>query len=143
MAIQATPEQRALYDALSQTADSAGQRLRSFMKLVDSDSRPADYNLQVIGLRDLLEKTEDDSEIFLGSFSSQQKSRLKAPSKKLTKAGAELSRLISILEQESEHPALDHEHLSRLGEDLGKALAGLRSEQLHLGKLMGIPDGSS
>jgi sirohydrochlorin ferrochelatase len=143
LAIQATPDQRALYDTLSQSIDTSSQRLRDFIKMTDQDSRPADYDLQVIGLRDLLEKTVDNGEIFLGSFSSQQKSRLKAASKKMTKAGAELSRLVDILEQETGHPALDREHLVRLGEDLEKSLAGLHSEQLHLGKLMGIPEGPS
>lgn len=143
LAIQATPEQRALYDALSQSLDSAGQRLRNFIRMATGDSRPADYGLQVIGLRDLLEKAGDDSEIFLGSFSPQQKARLKAQSKKLSRAGSELSRLVSILEQESDHPALNHEQLSRLGEDLGKALTSVHGEQLHLGKLMGIPEGPS
>jgi len=140
LAIQATPEQRALFDLLSQSIGSASQRLQIFAKITGGAPRPADYALQLIGLRDLLEKSVDNSEIFLGSFSSQQKSRLKAPSKKLSKANAELSRLIGILEQESAEPSLDGEHLARLGEDLSKALAGLRSEQLHLGKLMGIPE---
>jgi hypothetical protein len=139
LAIQATPEQQTLFGLLSQSIDAASQRMQIFARMAGGAPRPADYDLQLIGLRDLLEKSVDNSEIFLGSFSAQQKSRLKAPSKKLNRASAELSRLIGILEQESAHPALDDEHLTRLGEDLGKALAGVRSEQLHLGKLMGIP----
>ncbi|HWZ42298.1 MAG TPA: hypothetical protein VNW97_02430 [Candidatus Saccharimonadales bacterium] len=140
LAIQATPDQQTFFDMLSQSISSSDQRIHDFIKISGGDSQPADYRLQVIGLRDLLEKTVDNSEIFLGSFSSLQKARLKAPAKKLSKAGVELSRLIAILEPESEHPALDHEHLVRLGEDLEKTLTALRSEQLHLGKLMGIPE---
>jgi hypothetical protein len=47
-----------------------------------------------------------------------------------------------VLDQEAEQPALDREHLVRLTEDLEKSLANLKTEQMHLGKLMGIPEGT-
>jgi len=65
--IQATPDQQAFFDMLSQSIGSSDQRLHDFIKISGSDSRPADYRLQVIGLRDLLEKTVDNSEILLGA----------------------------------------------------------------------------
>jgi hypothetical protein len=140
--IQATPDQFSQFNLLSQSIEAAGHRVQAFMKLAGAESHPTDYVLQVIGLRDLLEKAEDDSEIFLGSFSAKQKSRLKAPSKKMVKAEADLSKHITVLDQEAEQPALDREHLVRLTEDLEKSLANLKTEQMHLGKLMGIPEGT-
>ena len=140
LAIQASPDQRLLFNALSQSLEAASQRTRAFLKLVDSDTRPSDYTLQVIGLRDLLEKAGDNTENFAGSLNSFQKSRMKAQAKRLTKAGAGLARHAQLIEQESIQPALGREGLVKLAEDLEKALDNVKTEQLRLGKLMGIPE---
>ncbi len=138
--IQATPDQIAEFKTLTKSIEAAGHRVQGFMKLAGSEPHPEDYSLQVIGVRDLLEKAEDDSEIFLGSFSDKQKSRFKAQVKKMSKAGSELTRHIKVLEQESENPALNHDRLVKLTDDLDKALTNLKAEQFNLGKLLGVPD---
>ncbi len=58
----------------------------------------------------------------------------------MSKAGAELTRHIKVLEQESENPALNHDRLVKLTDDLDKALTNLKAEQFNLGKLLGVPD---
>jgi len=138
--IQATPDQIAEFKTLTRSIEAAGLRVHGFMKLAGVEPHPTDYSLQVIGVRDLLEKAGDDSEIFMGSFSDKQKTRFKAQVKKLSKAGAELAKHIKLLEQESENPALDHERLVKLTDDLDKALANLKAEQFNLGKLLGVPE---
>lgn len=140
LAIQATSDQRLLFSDLSQSLEAAGQRTRAFLKVVDSDTRPSDYSLQVIGLRDLLEKAGENTGIFTGSLNAAQKSRLKAQAKRLTRAGAVLARHAQSVEQESMHPSLDRQGLVKLAEDLVKALENVKTEQLRMGKLMGIPE---
>jgi len=138
--IQATPDQIAEFRTLTKSIEAAGLRVQGFMKLAGSEPHPTDYSLQVIGVRDLLEKAEDDSEIFLGSFSDKQKARFKAQVKKMSKAGAELTKHIKVLEQESENPALNRERLVKLTDDLAKALTSLKAEQFNMGRLLGVPD---
>ena len=138
MAVQATAEQRAAFANVAQDAQAASDRLRTFRKLLLKVPASSPLSDRATALDQAIEKARTGNKNFLGSFSSAQRSGLKDIAKKLEKADSDLVKQIKTLDQIVQTPKPDSEQISSSAATLEKALASFQSEQLALGRDMGI-----
>ena len=135
LAVQATSEQTAEFQALVKETDAAKAVLQTLAAQgsVAAESKPT------IGteLDQALQRMRSDNQKFLEGFSSIQKSGLRDSLKKVTKADSELQG-----EEKKLNEALGGSRsetvMASLGDALTRALKNFSDEQLALGREMGI-----
>jgi hypothetical protein len=154
LALQATPDQRSAFAKIAQYTQSAGDQLQGFRESLQkrgaapSPSSPADSSISSsasssvsdrIGALDMaFSQARAGSQNFLTSLSAAQKSGLKDITNKLAKADSELEKQTKILDQIVKTTKLDNQQLANTSANLEKELANFQSEQLALGREMGI-----
>jgi hypothetical protein len=138
MAVQANPEQRAVFAKVAQYTQAASDQLQAFrdsLQELPASSPPSD---RAAAMDQAIEKARAGNQNFLTSFSSTQKSGLEDTAKKLAKADAELDKQIKALDQIVQTPKPGSEQISSSISSLDKALADFQNEQLALGREMSI-----
>jgi hypothetical protein len=135
MAVQATPEQRAAFAKISEYTQAASDRLKTFRESLPKTPALADGEA---ALDEALARVRAGNQNFLSSFSDAQKSGLKEITAKLAKGDGELDKQLKALDLIMQTPAPDRAGLANSVASLDKELAGFQSEQLDLGKEMGI-----
>jgi hypothetical protein len=89
-------------------------------------------------LTDTVEEAQADSEKFVRSFTEAQKSGLKAVTKRLGKANAEITKQSKALNQRLGQSKFDGKQIAGIAEKLDKALGDFQTEHGTLGTEMGI-----
>jgi len=143
MAVQATAEQRAAFAKISQYTQAASDQLRDFRESLQKVSAPlalVDHALADRGtaIDQAIERVRASNQNFLGSFSDAQESGLKETTNKLAKADSELDKEIKTFDQAVQVPKPDSAQITSSAASVDKELASFQSEQLALGREMGI-----
>jgi hypothetical protein len=137
IAVQATDEQRAAFAKLAQYTQAASDQLKEFHESLQK-ILASSWADRETALDQAMEKARASNQNFLGSFSDAQKSGLKEITNKLSKADSDLDKEIKTLDQIARTPKPDSEQVTNSAANLVKELTGFQSEQLALGKEMGI-----
>jgi len=136
IALQATPEQVAWFQQLTKSTEAARKEAQSLIHQAESANKPE--SSRYANLSDSVEEAQSNSQRFVRSFSTPQQSGLKPLIKKLSKADSDVSRQSKGLAQELARSEIDHKKIANVVEKLDKALTGFQTEQLEIGKEMGI-----
>jgi DNA repair exonuclease SbcCD ATPase subunit len=91
------------------------------------------------GLQSSVEEAQRQNRDFRRSLSDSQEAGLKNLTKKLTKSDATVSKDAKAISQQLQQGMLTSEWLGNAAANLEKALVVFQSDQLNLGKEMGIP----
>jgi hypothetical protein len=138
LAVQATPDQASRFQSLAKGTDAARKQAQDLLRLAAKADEQAEFRQHVAALKDAVEDLQAGNKAFVSSFSKSQKSGLKELTKKLDKADSEISRQKKALEQRLGLPQGDDQGVGALADKMEKALADFQSEQMSLGREMGI-----
>jgi hypothetical protein len=136
IALQATSDQAARFQQLTKSTEAARKKARDLVQLMENTNKPDSFHYSA--LNDAVEEARNDNRQFVGSFSTPQQSGLKPLVKKLGKADADLSKQSNALTQELGRPQINDKKIADVVGKLDKALTAFQTEQLAIGKEMGI-----
>jgi hypothetical protein len=136
MAVQATSQQIAEFQALVKTIEKAKTEQQTFLQQVGKEKTGA--GLSHTALDQALQNARSGSKKFVGGFSDIQKAGLREITKRLDKSDSDLEQEQTKLNQslQSANPASSE--VSERAESLGRALTEFSSQQLALGREMSI-----
>jgi hypothetical protein len=133
---QATDEQIAQFFAMTTSTETARQQAKGVGRLANNSeelvSRAATLELSVY-------QALSDTNKLRRSFTDAQEATLKAPSKKLAKSNTTVDKGAKALSHQLEQIPPSPERLISAIANLQRDLEELQSDQLNLGKKMGIP----
>lgn len=138
VAIQARPDQIGYFHSLIDSTDTALQQSRALQRLgPDLNSIPT-VNAKSLQLRDAIDDVDHYNQRFLVSFTKVQENELKPLTKRVRKSykyvAKEWKRVGQLMEPESMVPG----RLMTAAANLEKALSDFRTDQIRLGREMGI-----
>jgi len=136
IALQATPDQVARFRQLMKSTEAATREAQDLTRHAENAAKPD--SSRYAGLNDAVEEARSNNLQFLGTFSASQQSGLKHLTKKLSKADSDVSRQSKALAKEMGRSEIDARKTANVVQKLDKALTGFQSEQLDIGKEMGI-----
>jgi hypothetical protein len=136
LALQATSQQFAEFQAMVKSTEAAQAELQAFLHQVRKENSAADIG-QREGLVHALENARNGNKKFLEGFSAAQKNGLKDISKRLAKTDIDLEQGQKRLDQSFEAKAAGPE-ISSNAESLDKTLTDFSNLQLALGREMSI-----
>jgi len=136
IALQATPEQVAWFQQLTKSTAAARKEAQSLIQQAESANKPE--SSRYADLSDSVEEAQSNNQRFVRSFSTPQQSGLKPLIKKLSKADSDVSKQSKALTQELRRSKISDAKIADVVEKLDKALTGFQTEQLEIGKEMGI-----
>jgi hypothetical protein len=135
LAVQATADQAAHFQELLKNTENA-KKLTQEWAAAKPDS--ATYSSRKsAALKDAVEEAQGGSQDFMKSFSKSQKAGLKELTKKLERADVEVAKQWKELEQQLATKG-GAEGIASTADRLEKALEELQSQQVGLGKEMGV-----
>lgn len=138
LAVQATSQQIAEFQALLKEADSAKSKLASFVQAQRHGSSAQQPPASAAEVDQSLELTRTDSQKFVEGFSAAQKSGLKETLKRLGKADSDLEAEAKKLNESLQPASMAGAALEARGDSLTKSLADFSDQQLALGREMGM-----
>ena len=138
MAIQARPDQIGYFNSAIASTDKALQESRELQQLGASAKNIALVNAMSLRLRDALDDVEHYNGRLLASFTKLQESELKKLIKPLRKSYANVSRDARTVQQLMEPGKIVAEQLATGAANLEKALSDFRTDQIRMGREMGI-----
>lgn len=136
LAVQATSEQSSHFQDLTKNTESARKLAQELAEL--KAERPADLSGRSAALKDAVEEAQGGNQDFVKSFTKSQKAGLKELTRKLEKADSEVAKQWKDLEKQLGEPNAKGVAFSGTAESLEKALEEFQSQQISLGKEMGI-----
>jgi len=136
IALQATPDQVARFRQLMKSTEAATKEAQDLTQHAENAAKPD--SSRYAGLNDAVEEARSNNLQFLRTFSASQQSGLKHLTKKLGKADSNVSKQSKVLAKELERSEIDAKKTANVVQKLDKALTGFQSEQLDIGKEMGI-----
>lgn len=142
VALQATPDQVAWFPQLTKSTDAARKEAQSLAQRAENSSK-VDSSAYA-QLSDAVDDARTANLKFVNTFSAPQQSGLKPLIKKLSKADVDISKNSKALSQQFERSEISGKKVSAMVQKLDRALTGFQSEQISIGKQMGIqPNGQS
>ena len=138
LAVQATPDQVSQFQTLAKSTAAARKQAQDLLQLAAKADRTADFSKQTTALKDALEDAQGGNKYFVKSFSKSQKSGLKELTKKLEKADSEVAKQRKALDQQLGRTKGESAAIAGTADKLEKALTEFQTQQLSLGKEMGI-----
>ena len=142
VALQASPDQLARFPQLTKSTDAARKEAQSLIQRAENSSK-VDSSAYA-QLSDAIDEARSANLQFVNTFSTSQQSGLKALIKKLSKADVDISKDSKALSQKLERSETNGKKVSAIAQKLDKALTDFQSEQIDIGKQMGIqPNGES
>jgi hypothetical protein len=135
LAVQATSQQIAEFQALVKSTNAAKAELQAFLTSQGKAAPAAESTPANARLDQSLESARSQSKKFVEGFSAAQKSGLKDFTKRLEKADSDLDLEAKKLDQVLQVSGAD---AADRGDSLGKALEEFSNQQLALGREMGI-----
>ena len=135
VAVQATEEQIAQFGLMIKSTEAARQQAHDLQHANDAEGLTS----RATGLQNSVEEAQRENHAFRQSLSDSQEAGLKNLTKKLTKSESAVSKDAKAISQQLEQTTLNSGRLVSAAASLEKALAALQSDQLNLGKEMGIP----
>jgi hypothetical protein len=139
VAVQATPGQIGQFNLMIKSTEVARLQARSLQHLGSNASDSVVLTHKVTGLQDSVDEAQSENRAFRRSLLDSQEAGLKHLTKKLTKSDLAVSKSAKVISQQLDEGTLNPERLANAAANLEKALAVFQSDQLKLGKEMGIP----
>ncbi len=138
VAVQASEEQTAQFRRMIKSTEAAQQQAHDLQELSSKAGDLEGLTSKATGLADSVEEAQSENRAFRRSLSDSQEAGLKNLTKKLTKSDSAVSKAAKAMSQQLEQSTVDSQRLARAAANLEKALAEFQSDQLNLGKEMGI-----
>jgi hypothetical protein len=138
IAVQASEEQVEQFRVMIKSTQTARQQAQDIQNLGSSTTDSVVLTQKATGLQDSVEEVQSQNHAFRRSLSDSQEAGLKSLTKKLTKSDAAVSKDARIISQQLDQGTLNPQRLVKAAGNLEKALAVFQSDQLNLGKEMGI-----
>lgn len=139
VALQATPDQIVQFRQLTKSTEAARKEAQVLIQLSQGAGKPD--SSRYAELNDAIDDARSNNQLFMRSLSASQQSGLKPQTKKLIKADADISKESKALAHELERSEVDNKKIAGVVERLDSALSGFQSEQISIGKEMGIQSG--
>jgi hypothetical protein len=136
LAVQATPDQASHFPDLIRITENA-RKLAQALSGEKADSA-TDFARQSAALKDAVEEAQGGNQDYVKSFTKSQKAGLKELTKKLEKADSEVTKQWKELEKQMGGAKANSEDIASSADRLEKALEEFQSQQIILGKEMGM-----
>jgi len=142
IALQATPDQLARFPQLTKTTVAARKQTQILFQRAENSSKVDSSSYEQ--LSDALDDARSTNLQFVNTFSASQQSGLKPLIKKLRKTDVNISKQSKDLGRKFEQSEINGKKVSTMMQKLDKALTDFQTEQIDIGKQMGIsPNGQS
>ena len=138
VALQARPDQVGFFHSVIDSTDAALQESRELQRLGPKANDIATVNAKSLQLRDTIDDVDHYNQRFLVSFSKFQASELKPLTKRVRKSYKYVAKEAKNVGQLMEPGKTVPEHLMSAAANLEKALSDFRTDQIRLGREMGI-----
>jgi hypothetical protein len=138
IAVQATEVQAVQFHRMIQSTEAARQQADDLQRLGAKESDSVALTQKATALQDSVDEAQSENRAFRRSFLDSQEAGLKNLTKKLTKADSAVSKNAKALSQQLDQGTLNGARLANAAANLEKALTVFQSDQLNLGKDMGI-----
>jgi hypothetical protein len=138
IAIQARADQVGYFQSAIESTDVALQQSRELQRLGPAAGNIPTTNVKSLQLRDALDNVEHYNGRFLASFSKLQETELKKLTKRLRKSYFHVAKDFNSVTQLLEPGEVVPERLMGAAANLEKALSDFRTDQIRLGREMGI-----
>ena len=138
IAVQATEGQIGQFHLMIKRTEAARQQAHDLQHLGTNASDSVELTHKATGLQDSVEEAQSENRAFRRSLLDSQEAGLKNLTKKLTKSDSAVSKSAKGISQQLDRGTLNSERLANAAANLEKALAVFQSDQLNLGKEMGI-----
>jgi hypothetical protein len=137
IALQATPDQLARFPQLTKSTDAARKEAQILIQRAESSSKVGSSSYAQ--LSDAVDDARSTNLQFVNTFSASQQSGLKPLIKKLSKIDVNISKQSKDLGQKFEQSEINGKKVSTMVQKLDKALTDFQTEQINIGKQMGVP----
>jgi hypothetical protein len=138
VAIQARPDQMGYFHSMIDSTDTALQQSRELQRLgPDLNSIPT-VNAKSLQLRDAIDDVDHYNQRFLVSFTKVQENELKPLTKRVRKSYKYVAKEWKSVGQLMEPDRMVPGRLMTAAANLEKALSDFRTDQIRLGREMGI-----
>lgn len=138
VAIQARPDQLGYFLSILDSTDSALEQSRELQTLGPAVNSIPTVNAKSLQLRDALDDVDHYNRRFLATFSKLQSNELKPLTKRVQKSYSFVARDAKMVAQFMEPGKIAPERLTSAAANLEKALSDFRTDQVRLGREMGI-----
>ncbi len=138
IAVQANEEQIGQFRLMMKSTEAARQQARDLQQLGSNANNSESLTTKATGLQDSVEEAQRENRAFRQSLSDSQEAGLKKLTKKLTKSDSAVTKDAKTISKQLEQRSLNSGRLVGSAANLEKALALFQSDQLNLGKEMGI-----
>jgi len=138
VALQARPDQVGFFHSVIDSTDAALQESRELQRLGPKANDIATVNAKSLQLRDTIDDVDHYNQRFLVSFSKFQASELKPLTKRVRKSYKYVAKEAKNVGQLMEPGKTVPEQLMSAAANLEKALSDFRTDQIRLGREMGI-----
>ena len=138
LAVQATTDQISHFPQLTKSTEAARKLAQDCSGLRGKADSATEFSRRTAALREAVEEAQGSNQDFVKSFTKSQKAGLKELTKKLEKADSEVGKLWKDLERQLGGAKAVTEAIALTADKLEKALEEFQSQQIELGKEMGI-----
>jgi hypothetical protein len=138
LAVQATPDQASHFPELTKSTETARKLAQELSAPGGKADSATDFTRKTASLKEAVEEAQGGNQDFVKSFTKSQKAGLKELTKKLEKADSEVAKLWKDLEKQLGGATASNEGIVGAADKLEKALGEFQSQQIELGKEMGI-----
>jgi hypothetical protein len=138
VAVQATEIQIGQFRLMIKSTEDARKQAHDLQHLGSRGSNSENLTSKATGLQNSIEEAQSENRAFRRSLSDSQEAGLKDLTKKLTKSDSAVSKGVKAISQQLDQSTLNSLRLVSAAANLEKSLAVFQSDQLNLGKEMGI-----
>ena len=138
LAVQATTDQISHFPQLTKSTEAARKLAQDCSGLSGKADSATEFSRRTAALKEAVEEAQGSNQDFVKSFTKSQKAGLKELTKKLEKADSEVGKLWKDLEKQVGGAKAVSEGIALTADKLEKALEEFQSQQIELGKEMGI-----
>jgi hypothetical protein len=138
VAIQARPDQVGYFRSILDNTDSALEQSRELQTLGAAVNSIPTMNAKSLQLRDVLDEVDHYNRRFLATFSKVQNSELKPLAKRVVKSYSFVAQGSQKVAQLMEPGRIVPDRLASAAANLEKALSDFRTDEVRLGREMGI-----
>ena len=142
LAVQATSDQVSHFPELTKNTETARNLAKEFSGMSGKADSTTEFYRKTAALKEAVEEAQGSNQDFVKSFTKSQKAGLKELTKKLEKADSEVTKQWKDLEKQAGTAKSVSEGTAGAADRLEKALEEFQTQQIELGKEMGITPAS-
>jgi hypothetical protein len=138
LAVQATSDQASHFPGLTKNTETARNLAKELSGMSGKVDSATDFTRKTSALKEAVEEAQGSNQDFVKSFTRAQKAGLKELTKQLEKADSEVTKQWKDLEKQLGGAKAVTQGMAGTTDSLEKALEEFQSQQIELGKEMGI-----